>query len=1027
MAAGTFLGTLSTDWSVAANWQNRVAPHQGDKVTISANAAVGNGDFYYGNSALTSAGLILQAATVLAFSQLVVKDGTFTGGTLEGTQLYVYGTTSVQRTLLQSDVISGSLLAADAGISGWITTLDNYYGPGGIWVTHQLTVTGTAGLLGNGITLQNAAVVFSNATSGGQLTVESDATLDAASGDGSGPSVIGPGHLVNEGTISVEAGATLQIAASLDNSGALTVAPGGVLDLQTTMTTADLNAVDGGGQLVLAGVLDNTGAVLALAALTDFALSFGDPVAGGTLRGGILQAGGMTFVASTSARPTVLDGVSVAGLLDVSGSVEFTHGTSFAAASGTGAGAVKVESGTVVFDGYGTLHGLAIELVGGTLSATAATALGADVAVTVSGNAGIDGSVTAGGAVTVGAGDTLTVGDASTAASTVVALGNGATLVAAHTVRGTTQFVGALGTLELTGAGTLSATLSRFQAGDSVRFDAMTSGVLSLAGNTLTVSGGGSTAVFRLTDGGNAVYTPDEFQLAAGPGGSLVLTTTHSLSAAQNPLFDQTYYLVHYGAQVAASGLSPYQHFLQLGWKAGFNPDAWFDTSFYLKENPDVAASGVNPLLQYESTGWRMGAAPSVLFSGAAYVAANPGSAGTDPLIDFVQSGAAASGTVSYTPGQSAAADPLVQGGYLFPQLAATLLPANNQDAAAAAVYKAGGWRTMANPDAFFDTTFYMNTHRAEVVASGLDPLTHYETVGWREGYDPSLVFSTQAYLAAHPAAATSGLDPLTYSLTTAQQTPHVLHSLLAAQSAAPAPVRLDPLLDVGLVARQIATLLPAGGADPAAVNKAYQQGAWQSVSQPNALFESFYYLGSNPDVAAAGIDPLAHYEAFGAREGRDPNPLFDTGYYLATNPDVLAAGVNPLLHFEVFGCHEGRNPSPLFNTSYYLAHNPDVLASGVDALQQFEDTGWHEGRNPDALFDTNYYLSHNPDVAASGMDPLVHYDEFGWKEGRNPSAAFNSNAYLQANPDVRAAGMDPLAHYLTFGVNEGRAIYAVR
>jgi len=61
--------------------------------------------------------------------------------------------------------------------------------------------------------------------------------------------------------------------------------------------------------------------------------------------------------------------------------------------------------------------------------------------------------------------------------------------------------------------------------------------------------------------------------------------------------------------------------------------------------------------------------------------------------------------------------------------------------------------------------------------------------------------------------------------------------------------------------------------------------------------------------VAAAHVNPLDHYNAFGRFEGRDPSVGFDTTSYLAANPDVAAAGVNPLVHFLQFGIHEGRSP----------------------------------------------------------------------------------------------------------------------
>jgi hypothetical protein len=60
--------------------------------------------------------------------------------------------------------------------------------------------------------------------------------------------------------------------------------------------------------------------------------------------------------------------------------------------------------------------------------------------------------------------------------------------------------------------------------------------------------------------------------------------------------------------------------------------------------------------------------------------------------------------------------------------------------------------------------------------------------------------------------------------------------------------------------------------------------------------------------VAAAGVNPLEHYNAFGWKEGRDPSTVFDTSRYLSAYPDVAAAGVNPLEHYLKFGMHEGRS-----------------------------------------------------------------------------------------------------------------------
>lgn len=237
-----------------------------------------------------------------------------------------------------------------------------------------------------------------------------------------------------------------------------------------------------------------------------------------------------------------------------------------------------------------------------------------------------------------------------------------------------------------------------------------------------------------------------------------------------------------------------------------------------------------------------------------------------------------------------------------------------------------------------------------------------------------------------------------------------------------------------------------------------------------NPLFDAGFYLALNPDVAAAGADPRAHFDSFGWREGRAPNTLFDSGAYLAANPDVRRAGINPLDHYMTSGWREGRDPSARFDIERYLGANPDVRAAGIDPLshylangasegrarfdaigtidggvdrlfyvvtypdvaqagidpaQHFQQFGWREGRNPNGLFDTSGYLAANPDVAAAGTDPMLHYLIFGWREGRDPSRAFDTTAYLAAYPDVAAAGINPLMHYFTHGAAEGRQIFA--
>ena len=188
-----------------------------------------------------------------------------------------------------------------------------------------------------------------------------------------------------------------------------------------------------------------------------------------------------------------------------------------------------------------------------------------------------------------------------------------------------------------------------------------------------------------------------------------------------------------------------------------------------------------------------------------------------------------------------------------------------------------------------------------------------------------------------------------------------------------------------------------------------------------SGLFDEAYYLATNPDVAASGAAPLAHFIRTGAIEGRSPHPLFDGDYYRRQNSDVATEAANPLVHYWRFGAAERRNPHPLFDVGYYVQNNPDVLASGFEPLAHFLRFGAIEGRDPNPLFDCVYYLQTNPDVAGSGMNPLIHFATEGWRERRRPSAGFDPGYYLEHNEDVAQSGRNPLAHYLEYGQKEGR------
>ncbi|MDX2102806.1 MAG: hypothetical protein SF002_09730 [Alphaproteobacteria bacterium] len=123
--------------------------------------------------------------------------------------------------------------------------------------------------------------------------------------------------------------------------------------------------------------------------------------------------------------------------------------------------------------------------------------------------------------------------------------------------------------------------------------------------------------------------------------------------------------------------------------------------------------------------------------------------------------------------------------------------------------------------------------------------------------------------------------------------------------------------------------------------------------------FDAAFYLARNADVLATIQLPAGdqqaqaaamwqaartHYAQFGWREGRDPNSLFQTSSYLSSNPDVRAAGIDPLDHYLAFGAREGRVLTD-FNASAYTAANADVRLAGVNPLEHALQFGFSEGR----------------------------------------------------------------------------------
>lgn len=157
----------------------------------------------------------------------------------------------------------------------------------------------------------------------------------------------------------------------------------------------------------------------------------------------------------------------------------------------------------------------------------------------------------------------------------------------------------------------------------------------------------------------------------------------------------------------------------------------------------------------------------------------------------------------------------------------------------------------------------------------------------------------------------------------------------------------------------------------------------------------------------------LAHYATAGWRDGKSPSAQFDGPTYLALNPDVAAAGMEPLRHYLASGRAEGRRYAPRATPMAQPASAGRLAALGITPEDLQAMAPW---------FDAAYYRRAWPTPALAEDDALAHYLEQGWREGRDPSPRFSTDHYLSTHADVKASGVIPLLHFVRSGQAEGRA-----
>lgn len=234
--------------------------------------------------------------------------------------------------------------------------------------------------------------------------------------------------------------------------------------------------------------------------------------------------------------------------------------------------------------------------------------------------------------------------------------------------------------------------------------------------------------------------------------------------------FDESFY-VQNNSDVKDFGVSPFDHFMNIGWKEGRNPNENFSIRFYLDTHIDVAESGINPFVHYYNYGINEerlvssvnytseAAFKEVLkrnFDKNYYLQNNPDVAASqiDPLEHFLQFG--------WKEGRGPSENFSIKS-YLsnFVVNDSCDLSEGKKNIIKKRFYaKEDVERVQMN----FDADFYYRCN-SDVLASKDESFEHFMDIGWAEGRDPNENFSCYYYLKNNKDIAKANVNPYLHYL----------------------------------------------------------------------------------------------------------------------------------------------------------------------------------------------------------------------------------------------------------------------
>lgn len=230
-----------------------------------------------------------------------------------------------------------------------------------------------------------------------------------------------------------------------------------------------------------------------------------------------------------------------------------------------------------------------------------------------------------------------------------------------------------------------------------------------------------------------------------------------------NPLYDyidEKWYFEQY-LDAKESGMSAAEHYMNIGWRKGYNPSKKFDTNFYLKKYKDVARMHVCPLLHYLNSGKKEG---RLAFEGdtaihtvqsdtvisAAEQTSQPTQDNKSSPGDAKNNNKSSLGDAIAVKGSTESVSQQIKGHTGFGLVSSPLVKSLCEWCKTLFKGKEEKYNELWNNKEYFDEDWYVANY-AEAGNYKKGPKAHYRTEGWKKGYNPSPKFNTEEYLKQYP------------------------------------------------------------------------------------------------------------------------------------------------------------------------------------------------------------------------------------------------------------------------------------